>query len=149
MRKIPEVETAKALMAEAHDWSLWRWLFEKKRLRQTSDQANAALTTAEEEVKGGWNADLKKAYAEVAAQDCKKKKTTGSVDPELLSTLRHLREAFENAERIRLAAEETFSEAERRLNTDIAKEGTVQAVEAWILREKAIRKAGSLGKNKN
>ena len=43
MEKLPEVETAKALMTEAMVWSVMKWLREKKRVRKTADLANAAL----------------------------------------------------------------------------------------------------------
>ena len=42
MDKLPEVETAKALMNEAVTWSVMKWLREKNRVRQTADRANAA-----------------------------------------------------------------------------------------------------------
>jgi hypothetical protein len=41
MRKLPEVQHAKELMTEAMDWSTFKWLFEKSRVRQTADRANA------------------------------------------------------------------------------------------------------------
>jgi hypothetical protein len=47
MRTLSEVEEAKALMIEAVEWSLFRWLFEKRRVRETADQANAALDKIE------------------------------------------------------------------------------------------------------
>ena len=43
MHKLPEVEEAKALMNEATEWSVMKWLREKKRVRKVADQANAAL----------------------------------------------------------------------------------------------------------
>ncbi len=148
MRKIPEVEYAKALMTEAQDWSLWRWLLEKREVRRAADEANAALAAAEKKVKTAWNEDLKKAYAELAAQDSGKRRRDGRnhVDPEALESVKRIKEADEEAERVRLDAEATFDEADRRLNTSLARDGTFKAVEAWVLREKAIRKAEAAGR---
>ena len=43
MRKLLEVQQAKELMNEAKDWSVFKWLFEKPRVRETADLANDAL----------------------------------------------------------------------------------------------------------
>ncbi|HEX4783648.1 MAG TPA: hypothetical protein VH350_04865, partial [Candidatus Sulfotelmatobacter sp.] len=54
MEKLPEVETARTLMTEAMRWSVVRWLREKKRVRKTADQANAALDRLSEEIQQRW-----------------------------------------------------------------------------------------------
>jgi hypothetical protein len=154
MHKIPEVEEAKLLMIEAADkWSLWKWLTEKKRLRRTADTAVAALADAEKQVKAEWPDDLRKAYAEVAAeveaeQDpaAKKKldkarKDAANVDAKIKAAARRVYEADDEAERARLEAEDTFAEAEKRMSTDMARQGSRQAVASWEMRESAIRKA--------
>lgn len=143
MRKIPEVEYAKALMTEAHEWSLWRWLLEKRKVRQAADDANAALKAAEEKVIAAWNDEMKRAYAELGAQESgrKRKPQPAPVDPEVMLTVRRIKEALDEAERVRLDAEDIFDEADRRLSADMAREGTLVAIQAWTLREKAIRKA--------
>jgi hypothetical protein len=41
--KLPEVEEAKALMAEAMDWSVFTWLLQKSSVREIADRANVAL----------------------------------------------------------------------------------------------------------
>jgi hypothetical protein len=43
MRKRSQVEEATALMNEAKEWGVWRWLWEKGRVRATADRANDAL----------------------------------------------------------------------------------------------------------
>jgi hypothetical protein len=43
MRKLAEVDEAKALMTEGLNWSVMKWLREKKRVRRTADKANDAL----------------------------------------------------------------------------------------------------------
>ena len=51
MRKLTEVEEAKALMTEAVEWSVMKWLREKKRVRKAADKANDALDALEQEIK--------------------------------------------------------------------------------------------------
>ena len=138
MRKIPEVETAKQIMTEAQDWSLWHWLFEKRNVRKAADDANAALAAAEKKVKESWSADLQRAYAELSGS---KRRAGRALDPGLVETARIIKEMDDNAEQVRLEAEDIFDDADRRLSASIAREGTFKAIEAWILREKAIRKA--------
>ena len=50
-------------------------------------------------------------------------------------------QADEEAERARLDAEDTFDEAERRMSTDLAREGAGKALRTYELREAAIRKS--------
>jgi hypothetical protein len=69
VRKLPEVEEAKALMIEATEWSVFRWLFEKRRVREAADQANAALDKLNQAVKARWRSDVKAAYKELAAKE--------------------------------------------------------------------------------
>ena len=54
MHKLAPVEDAKTLFHQAKDWSVWRWLLEKRRARTTADAAWEALETCEEKVKAGW-----------------------------------------------------------------------------------------------
>ena len=65
MLNIEEVENAKALMNEAINWSVMRWLREEKRVRNTSDIANDKLDAVDREVKASWSDELKAAYAEL------------------------------------------------------------------------------------
>ena len=51
MQKLTPVEDAKTLLHEAKDWSVWRWLTEKRRLRTTADAAWEALEDCERKVK--------------------------------------------------------------------------------------------------
>jgi hypothetical protein len=68
MRKLPEVEEAKSLMKEAMDWSVFKWLFEKSRVRETADQAKAALDKLNRSVKAHWSSEIKAAYKELATK---------------------------------------------------------------------------------
>src|SRR5690242_14910057 len=65
MHKLIPVEQAKALMNEAIEWSVWRWLLEKKRVRTAADAAVDALNAEDKNVKAAWSDDLKKAYLEL------------------------------------------------------------------------------------
>jgi len=137
MRKLPAVEEAKALMTEARDWSVWRWLMEKGRVRAAADRATDALGELEKKVKAGWSEELRKAAGNGRLR---------SLDPELKPELQQLRQAEEAAEASRLDAEATFDEAERRLSASMAREGAAKAILSWELREKAIRKAEAIGR---
>ena len=139
MRKLASVEEAKALMSEARDWSVWRWLLEQGRVRETADRATEALGELEEKVKAGWSEELRRASENGRFR---------SLDPERKSALEELKEAEEAAEASRLDAEATFDEAERRLSAAMAREGAQKAIASWQLREKAIRKAESIGRKK-
>ena len=160
MRKLSEVEEATALMNEAKDWGVWRWLWEKTRVRASADQANDALAQLEDKVKASWSDDLKKAYRELEALSSlnghakgkrayeKAKEEANDVDPEIKSAAARVKEADDIAYKAHLDAEETFDEAERRLDTGMAQDGAEKAIESWELREKAIRRAEAVGRKK-
>lgn len=148
MRKIPAVEEAKALMTEAMEWGVWKWLSEKKRVRATADRANATLDEVENEVKETWSDPLKDAYNVLVEEasggkKSKSKKTDdgASFDPKTLDVAKQVFEADDVAERTRQMAEDIFDEAEKRLSTSMAKDGARKAIEGWELHEAAIRKA--------
>ncbi len=148
MTKLPEVETAKALMTEAMAWSVMTWLREKKKVRNTADQANAALDLCSEKVKQGWTDGVRDAYEALLAQGSKgrsSKKHTHAIAPEVALLAKKIKEADDEAHRARMDAEATFDEADRQLSTTLAREGCRKAIHAWDLREKAIRKAESVG----
>jgi len=147
MRKLPEVEDAKELMGEAMEWSVFRWLFEKQRVRETADQANAALDKLDRAVKARWSSEIRTAYNELLEQtDGSRRRKPGkqpspAIDPKVQLFAKTIKEADDKAYRARMDAEETFDEAERQLNTSLAREGCRKAIDSWNLHEKAIRKA--------
>lgn len=153
MQKLLEVEEAKALMTEAKDWGLWRWLWEKGRVRATADRAVDALEALEQKVKASWTEDQRKAYRELEALagvngNAKGKRfyekardEAKDIEPEIKRAVERVKEADDAAYDARMDAEETFDEAERRLSTDMAREGAQKAIDSWVLREKAIRRA--------
>jgi hypothetical protein len=147
MHKLAAVEEAKALMNEAKDWGVWHWLTEKARVRAAADQANDALGELEKQVKAGWDDDLKQAWHGMQKRASKNGKPH-HLDPETELALERVKEMDEEAERARLDAEATFDEAERRMSASMACDGAQKAIDAWVLREKAIRRAEAVGKKK-
>jgi type I restriction-modification system DNA methylase subunit len=133
MQKLIAVEEAKTLMNEAKEWSVWHWLTEKKRVRETADKATAALDEAEKKVKAGWSDVLKKAY--------RKASTDGALDGKTRAALERVREADEAAKAALQDAEDTFAEADKRMSVPLAREGAQKAIDAYELHEKAIRRA--------
>lgn len=151
MEKILEVEAAKALMTEAVAWSVMKWLREKKRVRKTADQANAALDHLNQAVKDRWPDGLRVAYTSLVTQGCDNATISSqpippspAIDPQSRLSAKKVKEADEAAHHARIDAEETFDEAERQLSTGLAREGCRKAIQSWELHEKAIRRAEAL-----
>jgi hypothetical protein len=158
MQKLIPVEEAKTLMTEAIEWSVWRWLLEKKRVRVAADAAVDALNAQDKKVKLAWSDDLKKAWRELELENSVNgnsrtrqkyelaREEAKEVPPELKQALRKVMDADDEAETARLDAEDTFDEAERSLNAGLAREGARKAISSWELREKSIRKAEAVGR---
>ncbi len=143
MKKILEVEEAKEIMTAAQEWGVFRWLTEKRKVRLAADNCNDALARAEKRVIESWPDEMRAAYDELVAEENGKKKRGKKIDADVLETVRKIKDALDEAECVRLDAEDIFDRADRALSTSMAKEGTVRAIEAWEMREKAIRKAES------
>jgi len=146
MNKLPQVETAKALMTEAMGWSVMKWLREKKKVRKTADLANAALDQMSESVKARWPDGLRDAYAGLAATSGsavrgQEKQASEAMDPETKLVAKKIKEADDAAYRARMDAEKSFDDAEKQLSTSLAREGCRKAIHGWELHEKAIRMA--------
>ena len=142
MHKLAPVEEAKTLFNEARDWSVWRWLTEKRRARTTADAAWVALEACEERVKAGWAEELQQAYLHL------KSRAHAALDPELKAALKRLKEADHEGRQARDAAEAQFDEADRRMSTSMACKGAQMAIDAWELREKFIRMAEAVARKK-
>jgi hypothetical protein len=140
VRKLPEVEEAKALMTEAMEWSVMKWLREKKRVRKTADRANDALNRLSKETRLLWSEELRAAY-DALAQNAKPAKQP---DAEIPNAVKQVKRADDESFRAHLDAESTFDEAERQLSTSMAREGCRKAIYSWELHEKAIRIAERL-----
>ena len=64
MKKLHQVEEARALM----EWSVFHWLFEKRLVRETADQANAALDKLNRSLKTRWSGEAKAAFKELSGR---------------------------------------------------------------------------------
>lgn len=150
MKKLQEVEEAKALLKEAINWSLLKWLWAKNSVRETADKADAALDRMNKKIKAQWSDDVREVYRFLADSTRRGKSRnhreldTSGVDPELLKAIRRVKEVDDKAHSARMDARQTFAEAERQLNTDLAREGCKKAIHSWNLHEKAIREAEAL-----
>jgi len=142
MRKLAEVEEAKALMTEAIAWSVMKWMKEKKRVRAVADQANAALDALDQSVKASWSHEKKTAYDELAQTAAgSNNKKSAAISPDVRKFVQTVKELDDEARRARMDAENTFDQAERMLSTSMAREGCQKAIHSWDLHEKAIRQA--------
>jgi len=124
MHKLPAVEEAKALFAEAREWGMWKWLSEKRRARRTADAAWEALEACENRVKAKWSPETRAAFEADKA----------------------LHTADRKAHKAHMDAEAQFDEADSRMSTSMACEGAQMAIDAWEMREAYIRKLEALGK---
>jgi len=139
MRKLPEVEEAKALMTAAMEWSVFTWLFRKRAVREVADAANAALDKLNKNTKAHWSDEIKSAYKAVSSRKGAKTSTPSSVSAEIEHFVKKVKDADDAARRARQDAEDAFAEAERQLNTDFAREGCRKALHQWELDIRAIR----------
>jgi hypothetical protein len=147
MRKLAEVQEAKELMNEAMEWSTFKWLWEKSTVRQKADCANAALDRAERHIKARWSDETKATYKQLSAK--KPKGENPEVEHEIHDVaagqlVKKVVDADHAARRARADAEDTFEEAERKMSTDLARQGCKKAIRSWELHEKAIRSAEAL-----
>jgi hypothetical protein len=145
MKKLEAVENSRAIMTQGLDWGVFKWLMEKPRVRKIADLATAALNDCEDKVKATWSDGLKRAYNYLATQNGDaangKRAVPKGIDPDALAVARRVFEADEEAETMRLDAEDTFAEGERKMSVNMAREGARKALETYDLHEKAIRKA--------
>lgn len=153
MEKLAPVEEARALFNVAKDWSILKWLTEKKRVRGMADRGTAALDEKEREVKSRWPEELRTAYAAVvppanddddpyAASEYEyMQQQAAGIPEELKAIARAVREADEIATEARMRAERTFDEAERKMSASIARRGATEAILAYDVRYKAIEAA--------
>jgi predicted nucleic acid-binding Zn-ribbon protein len=159
MRKLPAVEDARAIMKQGMEWGVWKWLLEKKRIRGIADQARDALDELETKVKLSWSDDLKIAYNHLVeengnskrsrnqAKDAKQAKRRDA-DPKVLTAVKAIKEADDDAYNAHEDAEDLFAEAEKKMSTSMAREAAGKALVAYDLHEAAIRKAEALTHSK-
>lgn len=158
MRKLPAVENARAVMTDGTEWGVLKWMMEKKRVREAADEARAALTELEKHVKSGWSDDLKAAYNHLLSPNGNgkrarknaggKKAKPHGIDDQILEVINQVMLADDEAYDAHETAEEVFAEAERRMSTNLAREGARKALVAYDLHEAAIRQAEALSRSK-
>ncbi len=152
MSHLPEVNNAKAVMTEALNWSVFKWLWEKSNVRQTADTANAALDQLNRRVKARWSEEFKAPYKHLHAEQKRKSRrnlqennsAAAISDSEILRAVKNVIEMDDKAHHARLDAEQTFDDAEKQLSTSLARQGCHKAIRSWDLHEKAIRAAEAL-----
>ena len=132
MEKLTEVEGARELMTEAIDWSVMKWLSEKRRVRKNADKANEILNLAESRTQAKWSPTFRSVYEK-----------SGDASPEIKQLANRIRREHDAANKLRMEAEKTFDTAEKRLSTAMAREGCRQAIEGWDHHLEAIRLAES------
>src|SRR4051812_29062368 len=137
MQKLIEVEEAKLVMIEAINWSVMKWLREKKHVRKMADRANATLDKTIGDLKSGWEKDLQVAYEQLGSHGGKAE--ASNISAELLAQATKLKHAADEARRARDDAENTFDEAEKQLSTTMAREGCRKAIRSWELHEHMIK----------
>ncbi len=69
MKKLAAVEKARAIMTEGQEWGVFKWMTEKKRVREVADEARAALDDLEQKVKASWSDELKIAYNQLVSEN--------------------------------------------------------------------------------
>lgn len=157
MRKLEAVEEAREIMTKGMEWGIFKWLMEKPKVRKIADRATDALNEAEDKVKATWSDELKRAYNYLVAQEgeagkgkrgAKSKEDAQPIDLRVLAIAQRIFEADEETERMRLDAEDTFDEGERKLSVSMARDGARKALATYDLHEKAIRKAEAAARPK-
>ncbi len=157
MKKLPAVEEARAIMTEGMEWGVWKWLMEKKRVREIADHARTALDELEIQVKLKWPDEYKLAYNELVGEDepkrgrkpAKNTKSAGRARRAIrrsLAAVKAVADADDEAYNAHEDAEEVFAEAERKMSTSGAREGARMALVAYDKHEAAIKKAEALAK---
>lgn len=132
MEELTEVERARQLMTDAIDWSVMKWLSEKKRVRKTADRANEILNLTESQIQHNWSPTFRSIYEK-----------SGDASPEIKQLANKIRREHDAANKFRMDAEKTFDAAEKRLSTAMAREGCRQAIKGWDHHLEAIRLAES------
>lgn len=128
-------------MNEALNWSVFKWLWEKRRVRETVDEANAALDKLDHDIKSRWKREIVTAYQNLVKSGRASRREVADYDPEILLFAKQVKDADDAAHRARMSVESTFAAAERQWSAKLAGEACRQAIRSWELHEKAIRMA--------
>jgi hypothetical protein len=132
------------------DWSVFTWLLRKSEVRATADRANAALDRLKRAAKSHWCSELRLAYKEKEPKGGpygSAASTLNVIAPESRILIRRLQDGEDAARMARKDAEETFDEAEKRLSTDLAREGCLKAMRQWELDLNVIRHVEAISRS--
>ncbi len=112
------------------------------------------MDECENRIKAQWSEDLKSAYADLTAASASDEddpfaaaerefaRENARPIPESIRELaRRVKQADDEAYCVRMAAEETFAHAERRLSVALTKRGAGEATQSYDLSYKAIEEA--------
>jgi hypothetical protein len=156
MKKLAAVEEARAIMKEGMEWGVWKWLTEKSRVRAIADKARAALDEQEMHVKASWPDEYKLAYNELVSEGGSKRPrkaaksgkaaTAVKTEAKIVTEVKAVADADDEAYNAHEDAEEVFAQAERKMSTSGAREGAKMALVAYDKHEAAIKKAEALVK---
>jgi hypothetical protein len=149
VEKLPEVQDAKTLMLEAKNWSVMKWLVEKKRVRTAADRANAALDVFRQQIQKNWPDDLRAEYQALKTAASQTGARQIGTHGNAGNKVKQVWDADHEASLARELAEKTFDDAEKQLSTRLAREGCEKAVHSWELHEKAIDVAAPLARHKH
>jgi hypothetical protein len=137
------------------DWSILRWLAEKRRVRGVADRGTAALDAEERRIKSTWPEDLSSAYAALcppadgdpyaAAEHEFMLQQAENIHPGVRAAAQRVKDADDIAYRARMAAEQMFDDAERRMSAALARRGAELAIEAYDVRYTALAEARCAG----
>ena len=125
-------------MTEAMEWSVFTWLFQKGKVREVADAANAALDKLNRTTRAHWSEEIKAAYKALSRKD-RNNDADSFISSDVRQFVMRIKDADDAARRARKDAEDTFAEAEGQLNTGLAREGCRKALHQWELDAKAIR----------
>ena len=95
MRKVPEVEEARAVMTEAMAWSVFTWPLRKSEVRATADRANAAVDRLKRATRSRWSSEIRLAYKETEAKGSPYSSVASAleaIDPENTILIRKLQD---------------------------------------------------------
>jgi hypothetical protein len=159
MRKLSAVEDARAIMTQGMDWGMWKWMLEKKTVREIADKARATLDDVEMKVKLTWGDELKIAYNQLVEEDGNSKRSgrranddkkvkSQNPDAKIIAVVKGVKQADDDAYNAHEDAEDLFAEAEKKMSTSLAREAAGKALVAYDLHEAAIRKAEALAHSK-
>ena len=135
MPNLAAVQEARAIFTEALNWSVMKWLGEKKKVRKVADAANLALDDAEKQLRKRWDPLIEDAYKILQGRSTNADTSSG----DSARAAKAIKQAHDKAIDLRNEAEAMFAKAEERLSVATAREACHKALEGWHFHEEAVR----------